>query len=286
MKNQRYRILVAACIAVLISSCNSIGKDDNAIVIDGYNPGKPEKFSMPESLLEVSGITFYKGNPDTVYAIQDEEGKLFRLAWKVKKQYHAKFAKKGDYEDVGIINDKVIILKSNGTLYSFSFPDAIYEEIDQVQEWKDLLPEGEYEGMYADEASGKIYIICKNCGGKKSGDKLPGYIIQPDEPFSLAGSFEVDIKSIQSITGKVKNGFRPSALAKNPVTNEWFIVSAVNKLLVIADSNWNIKTTAYLSSNTFNQPEGIAFDTAGNLYISNEGDDLSDGNILKFRRTR
>jgi uncharacterized protein YjiK len=68
------------------------------------------------------------------------------------------------------------------------------------------------------------------------------------------------------------------------VTSEWFIISAVNKLLVVTDDKWKIKETCLLSSNIFNQPEGITFDSTGTLYISNEGDDLSEGNILKFER--
>ncbi|MBN8879441.1 MAG: SdiA-regulated domain-containing protein [Sphingobacteriales bacterium] len=241
---------------------------------------------MPESLLEISGISFYKGNNDTVYAIQDEEGKLFRLAWGNKKQYHVKFGKSGDYEDVSILRDRVVVLKSNGSLYSFPFSDAIYEEIDSVQEWPRLLPEGEYEGMFGDENSGLLYILCKNCKVDDK-DNVTGYIYQlGDSSLAPAGQFNVDVESIKPFSGKVKKGFRPSALAKNPVTGEWFIVSAINKLLVIADENWKIKNAYPLNGNTFNQPEGIAFDKSGNMYISNEGDDLSAGNILKFARLK
>jgi secreted PhoX family phosphatase len=55
--------------------------------------------------------------------------------------------------------------------------------------------------------------------------------------------------------------------------------------LVVTGNDWKIREACQLNGNIFNQPEGIAFDTAGNLYISNEGDDLTQGNILKFARS-
>jgi hypothetical protein len=272
-----------ALFIISIFGCKSSAKEEKTI--SSYNLEKPDKFFMPESLLEISGITFYKGKSDTVYAIQDEQGRLFRLPWGVKKQYNAKFGKQSDYEDVTIVNNQVLVLKSNGSLFSFPFADAVYSEIDSVKEWKQALPEGEYEGMYGDETTGKVYIICKNCPEDNSKNLVSGYILQSGDSVHQAGTFQVDVNQIKSFTGKVKRGFRPSALAKNPVTSEWFILSAVNKLLVVTDSNWKIKETCFLNGNTFNQPEGIAFDTEGNLYISNEGDDLSQGNILRFTRS-
>ena len=53
--------------------------------VKNYRLDKPDKFFMPESLLEVSGITFHKGKKDTVYAIQDEQGRLFRISVGSKK---------------------------------------------------------------------------------------------------------------------------------------------------------------------------------------------------------
>lgn len=249
-----------------------------------YDLSTFDKFNMPESLFEISGITFNKGNNDTIYAIQDEEGKLFRLAWDVKVQYHTKFGKKGDYEDVTIVKDQAVILKSNGTLYAFPMSEAKFEEPTDITEIKKVLPKGEYEGMYGDEKTGDIYVICKNCTQDNSKKNVSGYIINLADTTKSVGNFNIDVDEIKAINGKVERGFRPSALAKNPVTNEWYIISAVNKLLVVTDSQWKVKHAFPLSSNIFTQPEGIAFDTEGNMYISNEGDDLADGNVLKFVR--
>lgn len=150
---------------------------------------------------------------------------------------------------------------------------------------KQLLPEGEYEGIYGDDSAGLLYVICKNCPGDAKGNIVSGYILQAGDSIRQTAEFKIDVATIKPGSGKVKNGLRPSALAKNPVTGEWFIIASANKLMVVTDKDWNIKDTYPLNGNTFNQPEGIAFDKEGSLYISNEGDDLSDGNILKFVRS-
>lgn len=252
----------------------------------GYDLTRPDKFTMPSSLLEISGIAFYKGISDTVYSIQDEDGKLFRQKWDVKKQYHMKFAPKGDYEDLAIFNERVLVLKSNGSIYSFPFSEAVKEESDLVREHKKVVPKGEYEGMFADPQTNKVYILCKKCEQDKKMKQVTGYVFDYDaglDTLKAAGDFKIDLSELKSINPKLKTSLNPSALAKNPKTGEWYILSSTNKLLLVTDKDWKIKAAHRLNSSTFNQPEGIAFDRDLNLYISNEGDEVNDGNILKFK---
>lgn len=251
----------------------------------GYNFREPERHGMPEDLLEISGIAFNKLDSRTVYAIQDEEGRLFYGRVTAPKFQKTKFGKHGDYEDVAICNDRVIVLKSNGKLYEFPLSDTKGEEVPNVREFKDLLPPGEYESMYADEATQKVYVLCKNCDDEKTTQSSTGYIfnLQPDGNLQPAGNFKIEVAQIRNITGDKKIKFRPSAIALHPRTGQWFIVSAVNNLLVVADSKFQVKAAYTLNTRYFRQPEGMAFDKRGDLFISNEGDELSKGNILEFQ---
>ena len=267
---------------VLLFGCSPENKKEKTL--SGYDLDTPEKFFMPESIFEISGIAFNKGDADTVYAIQDEEGKLFKLGLGVKKQLHTKFGKKGDYEDLAIVNGQVVILKSSGTMVSFPLSATDQEEIDSVTEWKHILPKGEFESLYGDESSGKLYALCKNCPNDEARESLSGYIVDLTDSIKQSVDFHIDVKQIKEKAGKMKAGFKPSGLAQNPITKDWYIISAINKLVVVTDSNWKVIETAPLEGGKFNQPEGIAFDKAGNLYISNEGSDVSEGNILKFKR--
>jgi hypothetical protein len=268
------------CLVILSTACSQKRKFDGP---EGYALNTPQKFVMPASLQEISGIAFYKENPDTVYAEQDEDGKVFYLK---PGDHHAeayKFGKHGDYEDIAISNDFVIMLKSNGALFTFPFADLHQEGTERVVEWKDLLPKGEYEGMYADEASGLIYIICKNCPDENDKKIAKGYILQLNNQGQLSqhGNFDVNVKDIDKLLGTKKIDFRPSALAQNPRTKEWYIVASIGKILVVTDPNWNVTAVYNLNPALYVQPEGIAFDKNNNLYISNEGGDLHSGNILK-----
>jgi hypothetical protein len=272
--------LMALCLTVLSTACLPKRKYNGP---PGYAINTPQKFIMPISLHEISGIAFYKGNPDTVYAEQDEEGKVFYLKPGDPHAQFFKFGKHGDYEDIAICNNTVIMLKSSGTLFTFPFADLRQEQSANVVEWKGLLPKGEYEGMYGDEASRLIYILCKNCPDENDKKIAKGYIFQLNDQGQLSqqGNFAINVKDIDRINGEMKMDFRPSALSRNPRTKEWYILSSVNKMLVIADANWQVTAVYNLNPALYIQPEGIAFDKNSNLYISNEGGDLHSGNILK-----
>ena len=262
--------------------CNFIRKEESAL--KEYDLTKPEVFDMPMSLMEISGITFYEGKSDIVYAVQDEEGKLFRLPWQNQKYKHTKFAGKGDYEDVTILKNQVVILKSNGSLFTFPFSETQLDETNKAKEWKGLLPKGEYEALFGDETSGKIYVLCKSCSVDNPEKKVSGFILSSGNAVEKTGNFSLNVAELKNLGIKVKKGFQPSALAKNPLNGDWYVLSSSNKALVVLDKNWKAKDFYPLSSNNFGQPEGIVFDKMGNLYISNEGDDMKDGNILKFKR--
>jgi hypothetical protein len=249
----------------------------------GYDLTKPVKYNMHIDLTEISGIAFRHGKNDSLYAEEDEDGKIYYFKLGDKTVNQSRFAKSGDYEDIAICNNYVVMLRSDGVLFTFPFNQVRNKEIGSVNKLKDILPAGEYEGMYADEKTNRLYVLCKHCNDDKS-KTSSGYILQlqADGSVKSAGGFSINVKAIEQLGGKKKGAFRPSALAKNLNTNEWYILSSVNKMLVVADASWNVKNVYPLSPTQFNQPEGIAFDNQHNLYISNEGDLVSAGNVLKF----
>jgi hypothetical protein len=275
--------MLAVAVVFLIISCKN---KEKAIPVSppGYDLNNPVKYKMPEDLTEISGFAFHNGKSDSVYAEQDEEGFLFNLKLGDKKANYTKFGKSGDYEDVAICREQVIMLKSDGTLFTFPFSQVRTKEVTNVQKTKGQLPEGEFEAMCADEKTSLVYVLCKHCADEKTSKSSSGYIlkIQADGTLKQTGSFAIDVKEIERLADKKRVPFRPSAIAKNTFTNEWYILSSVNKMLVVADANWKVKNVYPLSVTIFGQPEGMAFDNQRNLYISNEGDQLSAGNILKF----
>jgi len=301
MKN--FKLYTASLVSALllaffcISCVNGEKKDENnktevkeetAQSALPYDLQNPVKYNMPQNLFEISGIVFHNGDPKQVFAIQDEDGDLFYLGLNDKASKFTKFGGKGDYEDLTIINNQVIILKSNGELHIFPLSGIDKPKVDNVVKSKDLVPKAEYEGLAADEKAGKVYILTK---GSKADDKnkatsIYAFDFGADNTLKPAGQFSLPFSEIEKLSGEKKVKFKPSALAKNPATGEWYILSSVNKMLVVSDADFKIKATYSLKGGNFNQPEGIAFDKDNNLYISNEGGTLAAGNILQFKRKK
>jgi len=286
MKIPTNKLPILILLIAVLASLSCIKPGSKFTSPPGYNLNDPEKFLMPESLLEISGVAFHQLTPDTAYSIQDEDGRVFMQQWGVKKASDTKFNSKGDYEDLAILGKSMFILKSNGSFFAFPLSEMGKSNAEGIKEWKKLLPKGEYESMYADNSNSQLYVLCKNCDVDKKKDQITGFILAYDPgtaSLTQKETFMVDTKLIQASGHKVQHGLRASALGRNPVTSDWYILSSVNKMLVVADSKWAIKGIHRLDSGIFNQPEGIAFDKDQNLYISNEGDEITNGNILKFK---
>ena len=250
-----------------------------------YDLNHPEKFAMPGSLLEISGIAFHQGSSDSVYSIQDEEGKVFKQKWGVKKQTNTHFGKSGDFEDLTFLGDTVVVLKSNGTIYSFPFTELNKKKTEKVREAKKILPKGEYEGLFGDQTTKELYVACKKCEEDKKKDVsiyVLGFSAGTDS-LIISRTLNLDTRPLKSLGVKVEKRLQLSAIARHPQTREWYLLSHINKLLIVADANLSITAAFKLDPSLFVQPEGIAFDRDLNLFISNEGDEFNNGNVLKFK---
>lgn len=249
----------------------------------GYDLSSPQKFVVGEVLHEISGIVFLRGNADTIYAIEDEAGRLFHFHLGERSYPYWKFWKRGDYEDVAILDNKeFVVLRSDGSLYVLPMDRAENGEA-ATKAYEHILPAGEYEGLFADDG-GKLIALCKNCPDDDQRDEVTAYTIQYNAQHQLAitDHFLVEAKASKLRSEehrKVK--FHPSALARHPLTKEWYILSSVNKALLVLDGQWKLKKTYQLDPILFKQPEGLAFDRKGNMYISNEGHG-GNANVLLF----
>jgi hypothetical protein len=283
MKKVNIKLVVLFAFSVMITGLSCIEKKTYTSP-PGYDLNAPIKYFMPESLQEISGIAFHQGKPDSIYAEQDEEGKVFYFKLGDKQIGHSKFGKAGDYEDIAILGNQVVLLRSDGVFFIFPFNQVRSGHIANVQKWNEVLPSGEYEGLYADEKTNQLYTLCKHCDIDNTAKKSTIYAFSLSQNGSLkqTGQFSINVKDIEAKLGVKKIAFHPSAFAKNQNTNEWYVVSSVNKILVVTDAAFKVKSVYPINPSLFIQPEGIAFDNQNNLYISNEGDKITPGTVYKF----
>lgn len=276
-----YHLLLSVSILIIVFGCKPGNQYQDII---NYDIKHPVVFFMPSMLNEISGIAFTNESSDSIYAIQDEDGKVFHFYPGNKAISHTRFSKKGDYEDVAICRDFIIILKSDGTLFSFPKSEINSKETGRVKESKNILPNGEYESLYADDVTNNLYALCKDCNENKKGQRIAGHILQVDKGGNLLlkSNFLIDLQNMHDLSTDKRAHFKPSAMAKNNKTKEWYIISSVHKLLLITTESWLPLHVYSLNPALFTQPEGIAFDDDNNLYVANEMGNGKNGTILKF----
>jgi hypothetical protein len=91
------------------------------------------------------------------------------------------------------------------------------------------------------------------------------------------------MKGMDDLTKGKKVKFKPSAAAIHPLSGQLFIISSVNKVLVVADKNGIPEKVYKISPVLYKQPEGLTFSPEGHLLISNESANTGAADIMIFK---
>jgi len=241
----------------------------------GYDLNNPAIISLPSELEEISGIAYY-AKDNSLFAECDDKGCLYKIFLNKPTDIRKwKFSHKRDYEDIVLHDSTFYVLNNNGDIVSLSFlkDSLVAHEYSFSEKGK-----YEFESLYFDDKLQKLVLLCKDCEIDRNAT-VSAYTFDLAQ-YIYSSSFTIDSKNIAEITSPKSTKFKPSGATINPLTGELFILSSINKLLVIADRKGTIKDVYHLNPSIFNQPEGIAFSPNGGLFISNEAGNAQPAIIL------
>ena len=253
-----------------------------------YDFSRPTQiFFLPTELEEISGLASYA--PGLVLAIQDEDGIIFvydLAAQQVVDRW--RFGKNQDYEGVAINDSMVFVLESDGDLHGVRLP---YQPTRDVKKYKtEFSHRNDTEGVVFDSVENRLLIVPKEQGLNRDlkaenrrgiyAFDLESNQLLPDPVYLID---ETDLGQIvYGNTGRYL--FKPSGIAIEPGTGHLFILASVGKILIVLSRSNEILHVELLDEKIFPQPEGITFDTNGDLLISSEARAGRKQSLVRFAK--
>ena len=277
---------LAVIIGLLLNnSCNNNNKPETkneeepkpvSLRSTDYDLVKPVKgWALSDSLAEISGITFLKN--ERLIAIEDLHPILYELklgdstgAIIKKHQFRETDKEKFDFEDLAAVGDTIYALWSHGAIFKITKQKNGFTS-ERTKTW--LKKENNTEGLTYDPLSGNLLVACKDDAGLEDVKKTTRAIYEFDtkadslkpDPFML-----IKKSDFENVAGE-KIDFYPAAIGIHPVSHDIFIISTKDtKCIAQFTHDGKLKAFDYLEKEMLPQPEGICFDTKGNLYISTQ----------------
>jgi uncharacterized protein YjiK len=260
-------------------------------------------FELAVSLREISGLTT-SPKADKLAAVQDEKGQLFYINKKSGKvDPSVIFAEDGDFEGIEFVGDTLWVVKSKGRLFKLWNLDKT--PYDMATFKIESLKKANIEGLGYDAKNHRLLLAQK---GEKTDEATSRSIFAFDlknQVPSVSKVFDISLKDFQGFLSDKKEKryqhlvadyvnnplakgveFGPSGVAVHPLSGNIFIISSINKVLIVISSEGKILEMVKLDKNRFPQPEGICFDTNGTLYLSSEAKDDPKGKLFVFKQQR
>ena len=253
-----------------------------------YDMLHPKKqFDVPEVLKEISGLSVV--GDSVLFCVQDELGAVFQVDLRDESlSTVGRFTDVGDFEDVQVVGNMVYVLRSDGSLFSFNY-EKFSGDCSQVML---NVPCMNLEGLFYDAKAHQFLVSCKEPSlGLRTTDKKQHkrevmanaekermvYSIDVQHNNAVKPILSIKIDDIRSFVKKHYENvstetmaFNPSALAIHPITNELYVLSASERMIVVYDGT-AVKQVILLSPDDFYKPEGLDFLSNGDMVICNEG---------------
>ncbi len=218
-------------------------------------------WDLPDRLKEISGLQYLDEN--RFACVQDEEGVIFIYNVQQNKiEKEISFAGAGDYEGLAIAGNNAYVVRSDGQLYEINN----WQGKPEVTQHKTGLTDHNVEGLFYDASYNRLLLAIKD-------DEPGGKDYKGVYAFDINGkkmNAEPVYKLMVENGGKKKKLMKPSDIARHPSTSELYVLDGPASKLVVLDASGKLKQT-YNLGNAFEQPEGISFNTNGDMFISNEG---------------
>jgi len=244
-----------------------------------------KKWDMPKDLTEISGLSYLDEN--RFVCVQDELGKIFIYniaSSSVEKEIP--FGGVGDYEGLAVVDKTVWVLRADGKLFEVSNLDAAKPAVKEYS--TPLTIKQDSEGLCYDKKNNRLLIAIKGVEpGTEDYKGIYAFDIT-SKKMDKQPVFKIDL--LDKVFGNNGNGsgkkkkdpINPSGIVIHPLNGDMYIIDGRNSKLLITDATGAIKKLHQLNSKEFAQPEGIAFNSAGDLFIANEGTN-QPGNILQVK---
>ena len=193
------------------------------------------------------------------------------------------FGVPGDYEELAMVGETIWVLRADGKLFEVSNMNAAKPSVKEYS--TQLTTKQDPEGLCYDKKNNRLLIAIK--GAEPGTENYKGiYAFDLDsKKMDQQPVFKIDLQNKVFGNGsdkKKRNTINPSGISIHPVSGDMYIIDGRNPQLLITDAGGNIKNLYRLNSNEFAQPEGITFNSAGDLFIANEGT-KQPGNIVQVK---
>ncbi|MCS6929161.1 MAG: SdiA-regulated domain-containing protein [Saprospiraceae bacterium] len=239
-------------------------------------------FSLTD-LLEISGLS-PSCEPGVLCAISDERGEVFFLdaaTGEVRRRVH--FRDKGDFEGVEMVNGRLYALRSNGQIYEITRWKRQKPRITCYETF--LTKDDDVEGLCFDHRRYALLLACKGIPDSAHERRIYAFDLRNKRLLDTP-VYRIDPRYIQERlppAGDEKpHYFSPSGLALHPHSGDIYVISTASKRLIVLDyTTGAVRYIARLERHVMPQPEGIAFDAKGRLFIASEGK-KGEGRLLRF----